>query len=91
MTPIYKKIFNSPVLSELNQLTKDWMILNSIDITLEEYNELNEIFNDLDYNKKDRFQIEFGNLVYNKVIITVDGKNCIKYDVCIKKPWFKKI
>ena len=55
MTPIYKKLFDSPVLTELNTLAqKEWMLLNSIDLTKEEFQELWDIFHDPEYHK-DKF------------------------------------
>lgn len=99
MTPIYKKTFDSPVLEELNSLSqKDWNRLKSIDITHEEYIELNSIFKDPDYNKE-RFDIGTTNLKYSRVIITINGENGIEYinnsnankQQLINKPWYKKI
>ena len=79
MTPIYKKTFDSPVLAELNQITKkDWILLKSIDITIEEYEELKSIFIDPEYNK-DRFSTDHLNLLYNKVIITIEGQTIVEY------------
>ena len=79
MTPIYKKLFDSPVLTELNTLAqKEWMLLNSIDLTKEEFQELWDIFHDPEYHK-DKFVQCHNDLGYAKIIITVDGMNGIEY------------
>lgn len=79
MTPIYKKVFDSPLLAELNTLAqKEWMLLNSIDLTKEEFQELWDIFHDPEYHK-DKFVQCNNDLGYAKVTITVDGMNGIEY------------
>ena len=96
MIPTYLKTFDSPVLTKLIDLTKDWIKLKSIDLTYDEFEELNSIFKDPDYNKRDRFEICSSNLYFNKVLITINGQNGIsyiesKYPIDLKKPWYKKL
>jgi len=87
MTPIYKKVFDSPLLAELNTLAqKEWMLLNSIDLTKEEFQELWDIFHDPEYHK-DKFHPDHDmDLHYAKVTITVDGMNGIEYVNQMVKP-----
>ena len=98
MTPIYKKTFNSPVLDELNRLTREdqvWMELACIDITTAEWGELIDIFNDPDYIKRERFDIGSYTLSFKRVTITIEGQNGIDYinaihDAQHPKGWFPK-
>ncbi len=87
MTPVYKKTFNSAVLTELTRLAQDeWRILKSIDITKAEYVELNNIFTDPEYTNKDRFHPDRMDLIYNKVSITIEGQNGIQYINNLEQP-----
>lgn len=82
MTPIFKKIFNSPVLYELNRLTRDnqiWEELKGIDLTTAEWDELIGIFNDPEYIQRNRFDINTNTLSFKKVTITIEGQNGIDY------------